>query len=227
MCSFKTPPLSGWSLTGWIMLALTAMTAVAVSLTPDSVEAARLVVRLTARTSLLLFTLAFTASSLARLLPSPVTRWQRRSRRYLGVGFAGSHLIHALAIIVLARLDPGLFRELTNPVAYATGGLAYLLIILMTATSFNRTAAMIGPRTWMWLHTIGAWYIWISFALNFGKRFAMAPMYWPAMAIVVLALVIRLLAAWRRPKRAMSDSASGRARLATLPAPTSMTKTAR
>jgi methionine sulfoxide reductase heme-binding subunit len=198
MESVKLPPWSNWWLTGWIALALIVMAAVAIVAIPDLVEAARLVVRLTARTSLVLFTLAFTASSLARLLPSPATRWLRRNRRYLGVGFACSHLIHAFAIIALATLDPGLFLELTNPVGYVTGGLAYLLIILMTVTSFDRTAAMIGPRAWMWLHTIGAWYIWVSFALNFGKRFAMNPTYWPAMAVIVAALLIRLLAASRR-----------------------------
>ena len=218
MYSFQTPPMSGWSLTGWIMLALAAMTVAAVSGTPDPVEAARLVVRLTARTSLVLFTLAFTASSLARLLPSSATRWQLRNRRYLGVGFAGSHLIHALALVALARLDPALFLALTNPIAYATGGLAYLLIILMTLTSFDRTAAMIGPKAWMWLHTVGAWYIWISFALNFGKRFAMNAAYWPAMAVIAAALVIRLVAAWRKPKRAAGGGLRT-ARLSTSPPP--------
>lgn len=211
MESVKLPPWSGWSLTGWILLALIAMTGVAVLVTPDPVEAARLVLRLTARTSLLLFTLAFTASSLAQLTPSSATRWLRRNRRYLGVGFAGSHLIHAMAIIALARLDPALFLALTNPVTWVAGGLAYLFIILMAATSFDRTAAMIGPRAWMWLHTVGAWYIWMSFALNFGKRFSMNPAYWPAMAVVVLALLIRLVAASRGPKRVAPHSGPGAA----------------
>lgn len=225
MLSVKVPPWSGWWLTGWITLALAAMAVVAIRVAPDPVEAVRLVLRLTARTSLLLFMLAFTASSLARLRPSPATRWLRRNRRYLGVGFACSHFIHAMAIIALARLDPGLFLELTNPVTYVAGGLAYLLIILMTVTSFDRTAAMIGPRAWMWLHTVGAWYIWMSFALNFGKRLAMNPMYWPAMAIIVLALLVRLLAASRGPKPVVSRGASGTARPAAAPAPTSHTRT--
>ncbi|MES2833159.1 MAG: hypothetical protein V4707_00470 [Pseudomonadota bacterium] len=215
MYSFKTPPFGGWPLTGWILLALCSMTAAAVTQTPDAVEAARLVVRLTARTSLVLFVLAFTASSLARLFPSSPTLWLLRNRRYLGVGFASSHLIHALALVVLARLDLALFLALTNPVAYVTGGLAYLLIILMTLTSFDRTAAMIGPRAWMWLHTVGAWYIWISFALNFGKRFAMNATYWPAMLVIAMALLIRLVAAWRKPKRAPMGGASRTARPST------------
>jgi methionine sulfoxide reductase heme-binding subunit len=217
MESIKVPPLSGWWLTGWIMLALIGMTVMAALGVPEPAEAARLVVRLTARTSLLLFAMAFTASSLARLLPSPATRWQRRNRRYLAVGFAGSHLIHALAIIALARLDPGLFLELTNPVSYVAGGLAYVFIILMTVTSFDRTAAMIGPRAWKWLHTVGAWYIWMSFALNFGKRFAVNPAYWPAMGVVALVLLLRLLAASRAPVRLVSRGAPEATRRATPP----------
>ncbi|MBU3971812.1 MAG: hypothetical protein KKG54_13505 [Alphaproteobacteria bacterium] len=218
MYSFKTPPFGGWPLTGWMLFALGSMTAAVVTQTPDAVEAARLVVRLTARTSLVLFVLAFTASSLARLLPSSPTLWLLRNRRYLGVGFAGSHLIHALALVTLASLDPALFLALTNPAAYVTGGLAYLLIILMTLTSFDRAAAVIGPKVWMCLHTVGAWYIWISFALNFGKRFAMNTAYWPAMIVIALALVIRLVAAWRKPKRAPTGGTPRTARLPARPA---------
>jgi len=198
MYTFNLPPLRGWWLTAWIAVGLVGMSAVALFLTADPVVAARLVVRLTARTSLILFVLAFTASSLAWLLPSIATRWQLRNRRYLGVGFACSHLIHAIALVALGCLDPALFLELTTPVSYVAGGLAYLVIILMTATSFDRAVALIGPRAWKRLHTLGAWFIWLSFALNFGKRFAMNGHYWPAMAVLVLALVIRLFAAWRK-----------------------------
>ena len=62
-----------------------------------------MVIRFTARTSLLLFCLAFSAAALARLWPNAWTRWQRRNRRYLGVTFAASHGIHAVAIACLRR----------------------------------------------------------------------------------------------------------------------------
>jgi hypothetical protein len=218
MFSLKTPPFNGWPLLGWITAAVLAMAAAAALSGPEPVDAARLVVRFTARTSLVLFVLAFTASGLARLAPSSATRWQLRNRRYLGLGFAVSHLIHAAALVALGTLDRGLFLELTTPVSYFTGGLAYLFIVLMTATSFNRTAAMIGPKAWAWLHTAGAWYIWMSFALNFGKRFAMNGAYWPAMVVIGAALAVRLVAVWRRPKR--GPGPSGPPRLAALLAPT-------
>jgi hypothetical protein len=43
------------------------------------------------------------------------------------------------------------------------------------------------------LHLFGAWYIWLFFLINFGRRAAMNGMYWPAMLIIALALAIRLL----------------------------------
>ncbi|MBD0417474.1 ferric reductase-like transmembrane domain-containing protein [Oryzicola mucosus] len=185
---------TGWKLTALISVLLVILAAVAVTMSPSSLEATRLVIRLTARTSLVLFALAFTASSLDRLFPSPATRWLRQNRRYLGVSFAVSHAIHAVALFVLARLDSALFLQLTDIGSYIGGGIAYLFIILMTLTSFDRTAVLIGPTAWYWLHTVGAWYIWVSFLLNFGKRAAMNPMYWPAMVIVGLMLVVRLAA---------------------------------
>lgn len=192
----------GWKLAALITLLLAAMVIVAAAMSPSSVEATRLVIRLTARTSLVLFALAFTASSLERLFPFPATRWLRQNRRYLGVSFAASHTIHAAALIVLAKLDMVLFLQLTNIGSYIGGGIAYLFIILMAFTSFDRTAVLIGPTRWYWLHTVGAWYIWVSFLLNFGKRAAMNTMYWPAMAIIGLMLAIRLAAAVRRRRTA-------------------------
>ncbi len=59
------------------------------------VDGVRMVIRFTARTSLVLFCLAFSAAALARLWPNASTRWLRRNRRYLGVSFAASHAIHS------------------------------------------------------------------------------------------------------------------------------------
>ena len=71
----------------------------------------------------------------------------------------------------------------------------------MTATSFDRTAAWLGPRKWRLLHLIGGWYIWISFAVAVGKRVPLDSFYWP-MAVLVLAIaVVRLIAMFRRGRR--------------------------
>ena len=155
----------------------------------------------TARTSLVLFVLAFTASAMVELLPSEVTRWQRRNRRYLGVSFAVSHLIHLIAIVSLASVDKALFWKLTNINTIVLAGTAYLFIAAMAATSFDRTAAWLGPRKWRLLHLLGGWYIWISFAVAVGKRVPLDRFYWPMAALVLAAGLMRLAAMWRRNRR--------------------------
>src|SRR5260370_8563427 len=112
------------------------------------VEGIRLVIRATARTSLVLFVMAFPASAMVELIPSDATRWQRRNRRYLGVSFAVSHFIHLAAILGLATLDRELFWKLTNVATIVLAGTPYLFIPAMTAPSFARTAAWRGPRKW-------------------------------------------------------------------------------
>lgn len=188
----------GWRLTGLIGAALVVMAGAAYLQADDPVTGARLAIRLTARTSLMLFLAAFTAAALFRLFPSGPTRWLRVNRRYLGVSFAISHLVHLVAIITLARLDPVVFQQLTNIVSFIGGGLAYVFILLMAATSFDRSAALIGPRAWRWLHLSGGWYILLSFALNFGKRAPADPRYLLPVAVIGLAVAIRL---WGRPRR--------------------------
>lgn len=189
-----------WRLTGVIGAVLIAMSVAAYLLAPDPVAGVRLVIRLTARTSLALFLLAFVASALVRLFPSEFTQWLRGNRRYFGVSFAISHFVHLSAIFTLARLDYGVFLQLTNIVAYVGGGLAYVFITLMVATSFDRTAALIGRQAWLWLHTAGMWYIWLSFALNFGKRIPLHAGYVLPVMLIVLAAAVRLFSTLKSSK---------------------------
>jgi methionine sulfoxide reductase heme-binding subunit len=191
--------MNGWRLTGLLSLLLLAMAAAFLALHPD-IEGLRLVIRATARTSLVLFALAFSAGALAQLVASDATRWQRRNRRYLGVSFAVSHLIHLAALIALARTDAALFWTLTNPANIVLAGTAYLFIAAMTATSFDRTAAWLGTRRWRLLHLMGGWYIWLSFAVAIGKRLPQGPVYWAMMAVVIAVGIVRLIAMARRAK---------------------------
>ena len=193
--------MNGWRLTGTLALLLAGMALFFLAAHGGDIEGVRLVIRATARTSLVLFALAFTASAMVELVPSDFTRWQRRNRRYLGVSFAVSHLIHLVAIVALAGLDNALFWKLTNIGTIVLAGTAYLFIAAMTATSFDRTAAWLGPRRWRLLHLLGGWYIWISFAVAVGKRVPLDRFYWPMAALVLGAGIVRLVAMWRRGRR--------------------------
>jgi DMSO/TMAO reductase YedYZ heme-binding membrane subunit len=158
------------------------------------VDGVRMVIRFTARTSLLLFCLAFSAGALARLWPTPWTRWQRRNRRYLGVSFAASHAIHAVAIACFAAMSPPLFMEATSAASYVFGGIGYAFIIAMTATSFDRTAAAIGQRGWRLLHLLGGYYLWFQFMVSFGKRIPGTPLYSLFLIPLLVVLTLRLIA---------------------------------
>src|SRR6202020_3114754 len=105
------PPLrqnwfDGWQLFAVLALILIALSVWIAGMRQFVVDGVRMVIRFTARTSLLLFCLAFSAAALARLWPNSWTKWQRRNRRYLGVSFATSHGIHAAAIICFAAMAP-------------------------------------------------------------------------------------------------------------------------
>ena len=157
-------------------------------------EGLRMVIRFTARTSLLFFCLAFSASALARLMPNAFTRWQLRNRRYLGLTFAASHALHAVAIIAFAKMDPAGFAMATNLASYIFGGIGYAVIIAMAATSFDRTAAAIGPRAWQLLHRIGGYYLMLQFMVSFGKRIPAMPLYSLFLIPLFAVLALRLIA---------------------------------
>src|SRR5919109_3608715 len=113
----RNMPTQKW-FEGWRLFALLALTLLAMSIwiagmRGFEVDGVRMVIRFTARTSLLLFCLAFAAAALALLWPNAWTRWLRRNRRYLGLSFAASHAIHAVAIVAFAKMDPARFAEAT------------------------------------------------------------------------------------------------------------------
>ena len=129
---------------GWRLFALLSLTLLTLSIwiagmRGFEVDGVRMVIRFTARTSLVLFCLAFAGAALALMWPNAWTRWLRRNRRYLGVSFAASHAIHAVAIAAFAVMDPAGYAAATSIASYIFGGIGYAFIIAMTATSFDRT----------------------------------------------------------------------------------------
>lgn len=192
--------LEGWRLVGLAVAAIAAACLGAVWWTGGSLDGVRFVTRLTARTSAVLFCLAFSASALHALAPGAWTAWQRRNRRYLGLSFAGSHALHALAIAAYADLYPAMFNAFATPRAYIFGGLGYAFVLAMAATSFDRTAAMLGPRAWRNLHTAGAYYLWLIFLATFSMRALADPAYWPLVALMLAPMAARL-AVHMRTKR--------------------------
>jgi DMSO/TMAO reductase YedYZ heme-binding membrane subunit len=127
------------------------------------------VLRLTARSSLALFSGAFLASALRRVSKNAASAWLRRNRRYWGLAFAASHTIHLAAIFALAAA--GIRYEAAT---LAIGGVGYVFIGLLALTSNDASVARLGPD-WRRLHTIGVYYLWFVFAATYAASFPAHP----------------------------------------------------
>src|ERR1700693_2679630 len=118
MPSYRQNWFEGWRLFAVLTLVLIALSIWVAGMAQFEGDGGRMGIRFTARTSLLFFCLAFGAAALARLWPNAWTRWQRRNRRTLGVTFAASHAIHAVAIVCFASMAPADFMAATSAASY-------------------------------------------------------------------------------------------------------------
>lgn len=190
--SRSTNAWEGWSIVGAVAIALVLLVTIQAMTASAPIEGIRGIIRATARSSFALFSLAFTASAARHFWPNAWTRWQLRNRRYLGVSFALSHFVHLLAILALGRIAPAELAAHSDAATWIFGGIAYVFITLMTATSFDSAAALIGRRVWNVLHTVGSYYIWLIFANSYLSRAAVIPAYIPAAALVIFILGLRI-----------------------------------
>ena len=194
----RLPLPSGWPLTLYATIATATVCSFLFTLSGGDVEGWRMVIRTTARTSLAFFLLAFIASSLRALWRTRGTAWLLANRRYLGVSFAASHALHLLAIVRVSRLSPDFHFDPTTVIA---GGLAYLFLAALTATSFDRTTAWLGARRWKVLHKTGMYYLWFVFAATYGPRAAGEPSSYGAFVLLLAtALGLRVAAGVRRTR---------------------------
>jgi len=187
----------GWTITAVASIALLVMSALVLAGAGTEEAGVRALIRATARSSLALFLAAFTASSLRRLWRHDATAWLLRNRRYVGVSFAVSHALHLAGIVTLAARWPESFWSKTNDVTLYGGGLGYLFIAALTATSSDAAVQRLGQRRWKRLHRAGVWTLFAIFLLNYGPAFLVSPSYLPASVAVFAGLGVRV-AAWHR-----------------------------
>lgn len=190
--------MRGWRLVVCLFLAMILLNGLLFAYGGDGVSALRLTIRSTARISLALFCLAFSASALYRLWPRAWSRWLLRNRRSLGLSFGLSHLIHLIVIVVFVRTDPALFHVLVQPAAIVLGGLSYLVIGAMAATSFDGAVRWLGLNRWRWLHLLGGYEIWLNFLVSMGKRAVGNLGYLPFVILLLGVLLVRLVARNKR-----------------------------
>ena len=177
-----------------------------------SEESVRIVVRWTARIAVVLFVMAFSASSLRVFWRSGATSWLLVHRRRLGLAFATAHGVHLAALVALGVWFPDPFLAETTWVTYVVGGLVYAFIFAMAATSNDASVRALGRRRWQLLHTFGSWAVWVIFAQSFGGRVATEPTWSSATATTLLLGAFGLRMARRvraRSRATVQPSASG------------------
>jgi DMSO/TMAO reductase YedYZ heme-binding membrane subunit len=194
----KKAIFDGWTLF-WMLSGLVLLMSAGLLVTAGvGTDGIRLVIRATARSSLLLFLVAFLASPAATLRAGPAQQWLVRNRRSFGLAFAMSHAIHLLAIVVLARTDPATFALLSTRTSIVAGSAAYVVIGLLAATSFDAMVARLGAMRWKRLHRFGLWFVGLFFLITNGKRVPASAWYLLPVALLIAAAVVRLRA--RRPR---------------------------
>lgn len=109
--------------------------------------------RVSAWAGLLMFLLVFVSRPLTQIGGGLVARRLVENRRYVGVAFAAIMIVHLVLLLILNGFVPNL-----------PGGMAYLFILLMLLTSFDRAVVALGPRRWRLLHRIGLFWIGAIFA---------------------------------------------------------------
>jgi methionine sulfoxide reductase heme-binding subunit len=194
--------MTRWKLFGVSAVTVSLIAAIAYALAPDPVQSLQFAVRATARTSFILFLAAFTASSLAKLWPARLTKALMRERRYIGLSFAFSMLLHAIALIVYIKTAPAAFWIGRTAATNVPGSIGYLMILLLTITSFKTFARLIGPANWKRLHRAGVWFVATTFAASFFTRAHLHPSYVVPGMIMIVAMLLRVVARFANVQRA-------------------------
>ena len=101
--------LQGWRITTLVTFLIVVGLMVNFGLAGWEAPAITDAIDATGRVSLILFSIAFTASSVDSLWPSSLSRWTLRNRRWIGLSFASSHFIHLGLIISMTFFFPDPF----------------------------------------------------------------------------------------------------------------------
>lgn len=166
---------------------------------PSTEDALASLTRHTARIAFGLFFVTFTTSVWLTWRQTTFTRWLMKNRRHMGLSFASVHFVHLAALSSLFAVR----GEIPEPVTLAGGGLAYVLLTLMVATS-NRAARIRLGRGWRVLHLTGCWYLWVIFTQSYVGRLnpaAGAEPYAGFVLLSALALAVPVLRGWAWIKR--------------------------
>jgi methionine sulfoxide reductase heme-binding subunit len=204
--------LESWRL--FWLLALATSVAICLGLPLADFHSARgtaSMILLSVRDALPLFLLAFTASSLATIWPSRLTKWLLRNRRYIGLGFAFGMAWH-FSFVGYSIISFGLTESGLNAKSLALDLIALIFLLLMTLTSFRWAARRLTSVEWRRLHRTGIYVIWFvaTYIYLGGLRHGADVLHVVAFSLLIAAWLLRVTA-WlsRRVRSAMPASTTG------------------
>ncbi len=179
----------------WPVLALSVLASLASYFTmPESAAVEDQIghmLRLTARIAFLYLMLTYVARPLRMLLGHiemlrGFLRGLLRHRRYLGLGMAFAHTVHAgyvVALVVLLDMEIDL-------VTLLFGGGAFVMMWLMAITS-NRFGVQLLGKNWRRLHLVGLHWLWFIMVYTFAGRISEDPGYLVYVLIGLAGLALR------------------------------------
>lgn len=189
-------PLQEWRIVGFSALLVGTIVAFVAFIHGVDEEGMRMAIRVTGRTSTIFFVSAFVASSIHKVWKTPFSNWMLKNRRYLGLSMAVSHTYHAVTLVGLWFITNGM-----APQVEPLGMLGYVLLIILTVTSFKIPAKWLGKRGWKILHKTAMHYLWLGLLFEYGLKLYKANLIaLPFLVMLILAMLLRF-AAGRREKK--------------------------
>lgn len=170
-----------------------------------SEETVRIVVRTTAKLSVVLFSFAFGSSSIYYFLKNDITAAILKYRAYLGLSFGVTHTFHLLALFILHKDFQPIFEE-AETIALFGGGLAYLFIYLMMITTFSSVKARFSTFAWRILHRTGSYWIWFIFFRSYFKNVYYKDQYYVFFFLLATIMILRFLQMASRRKKIVAAS---------------------
>jgi sulfoxide reductase heme-binding subunit YedZ len=156
-CALKTT-INSWRLFALLAMATTAGTCLGLPFADfRSAHGMEFIIKHSVRCALPTFLLAFTASSLATLWPTPLSRWLLSNRRYIGLAFAYGMTLH-FTLVAYSILS---FGNGLNSFVTALDLIGAGFLLAMTLTSFRWFARRLSLANWRRLHKAGAYAIWL------------------------------------------------------------------
>ena len=169
-----------------------------------------LLLRVTARTTFVLFFFAFTGNALRDLWPGVLSFWLARKRDWFLVAMAVSHSVHLAAIIMLEQATGWpRFYDHFRVAGIGLGGLVFVFIYVLALRALMRLSRNEEALAPMPSKFEGAFLyaIWFVFAAGFVPRIVSGwPVYSLFGAAALAALIIRITCRVRH-RRAMASAA--------------------